>query len=75
MQAFLDSFNKTWEVFMSIIRLLTDLLSDMLFVVQTGLSYISQIPQYFVWIPVETLSVFIACITVLIVLRIVGRDG
>lgn len=75
MQALLDSFNNTWEVIMSIVKLLTDILSDMLFVVETGLTYISQIPQYFVWIPVETLGIFIACITVLIILRIVGRDG
>lgn len=75
MQALIDLFVNFFETVGNIISFLIDSVADLIYVVTAALSYVAQLPTYFFWLPGETLGVFGACISVLIILRIAGRDG
>lgn len=68
LQNILNFFSSLWE-------LLVNLVNDVVFVVQSLAKVVTTIPQYFSWLPAGVLASLVVVIAVVVIYKVMGREG
>ena len=48
---------------------------DLVFVIQLTAKFLTELPQYFSWLPGELLAIVVTCLGIVVVYKIMGREG
>lgn len=68
LQNILNFFSSLWE-------LLVNLVNDVVFVVQSLAKVVTTIPSYFNWLPAGVLATLVVIIAVVVIYKVMGREG
>lgn len=71
----LDMLQSIVDTLTAIIDFIVQLVQDLIFVVETLGQAILTIPDYLSWLPAEVASLFIIAFSVVLIYKIVGREG
>lgn len=63
------------EAILSVIDFIISLFKDLVYMIQMLADVVVNIPTYFSWLPGEILAVLIALISVVVIYKILGREG
>lgn len=75
MQAILDFFAGIGDAIVSVIDFVISLFGDLVYMVQITGVFIAEIPNYFAWLPGPLLSLIIVIFAVVVLYKILGREG
>lgn len=75
MQAILDFFTSFSEVISSVIDFVVGLVKDIVYLIQLTTTFVLEIPTYFSWLPGEFLATVVLIFTVVVLYKILGREG
>lgn len=75
MQAILDFFVGIFEVISSLIQFVIDFIGDLVYVVQLTAQFVSNIPNYFAWMPAAIVSIIVSIFAVVVIYKVMGREG
>ena len=70
-----DLFNTLVEGFNTIISMLGSFLNDLVYVGELTAKFVARIPSYLAWLPEQIVSVLIVAFGVVVVYKILGREG
>lgn len=71
----LDFFKGFGEILSGIIDFVIGLVEDLVYTVQLVGSVVARIPSYFSWIPAPVLAIIISIFAVVVIYKIIGREG
>lgn len=63
------------EAILSVIDFIISLFKDLVYMIQMLADVVVNIPTYFSWLPGEILAILIALISVVVIYKILGREG
>lgn len=75
MQAILDFFVGIFEVISSLIQFVIDFIGDLVYVVQLTATFVANIPVYFAWLPSTIVSLIVTIFAVVVIYKVMGREG
>lgn len=75
MQAIVKAFEDFFKTIQAIIDFVIGLFEDLLFMIQLLAKFIIQIPSYFSWLPGGFVSVVVVIFSVVVIYKILGREG
>ncbi len=75
MGAIIDFFESLISIIGSVVDFVIGLVQDLIYVVQLLGEALAEMPVLFGWLPAEVLVVLLTVFALLVVLRILGRDG
>lgn len=75
MQALLDFFSTLGSIITGLVNFVISIIKDIVFVVEVTASVMLRIPQYFAWLPSALLSTLTVVFSVVVIYKIVGREG
>lgn len=75
MQALVDFFKSIVETISTFLDFFWTSLTDSVYIVRLSMQFISDIPSYFSWIPMEIYAILAVTISIFLILRIIGRDN
>lgn len=79
MESFFYQFSQffTWlqETVTSLVDFLISFVNDLIFVVDLTARFVTNIPSYLNWLPSECLSIIIIAFGIVVVYKILGREG
>lgn len=75
MQAILDFFAGFADVISGIVDFVVSLVKDILYLIEITAKFVAQIPVYFSWLPSELLTTIILIFTVVVLYKVLGREG
>ena len=59
----------------SIVEFITDFFEDIAYVVKLTGEFVAKIPSYFDWLPSEVLVLLITAFAVVVIYKVLGREG
>lgn len=68
-------FSWLYEALTSVMDFLTSFVNDLIYIVELTGTFVLKIPIYLGWLPSQVLSVIIVCFGVVVVYKILGREG
>lgn len=75
MQALIDFFSGIGEMISGAIDFVIGFFSDIVYMIQLTGKFLLQIPSYFSWLPAEVLAVIILTFTIVVIYKVLGREG
>lgn len=75
MQAIIDFFNTVGSIITSLIQFVIQLFKDLLFMLQLLAKFVVEIPSYFGWLPSAVISLIVVIFSVVVIYKILGREG
>lgn len=75
MQSILDFLKGIGDLLVSAFQIVMDFFGDVVYVIQLTGKFFAQIPEYFSWLPAEILTVVILIFTVVVLYKVLGREG
>lgn len=63
------------DAIVALIDFLVSLFMDIVYMIQLTAKVLAQIPSYFSWMPGEIVTMIVLLITVVVVYKILGREG
>lgn len=63
------------EFISSIVNFVIDFVNDLLYVIELVGSTVTKIPDLLNWLPVEIIAMFIGIFAIVVVYKIIGREG
>lgn len=75
MVALLDFFKGIANALVSIIDFVISLFEDLIYMIKLLGKVIGNIPSYFSWLPGELLAILVVLIGIVVVYKILGREG
>lgn len=75
MQAILDFFAGLGDVIVSLVNFVIDFVGDIVYVVKITGTFVANIPVYFVWIPDAILSLIVTIFAIVVIYKVMGREG
>lgn len=75
MQAVIDFLTGIGDGVLAIVDFMGSLIEDILYVVQLTGSFVLKIPEFFDWLPPELLAIVVSLFAVVVVYKILGREG
>ena len=63
------------EAILSVIDFIISLFKDLVYMIQMLADVVVNIPNYFSWLPGEILAILVALISVVVIYKILGREG
>lgn len=75
MQAILDFFATIGEVLTTVVEFVIQLFKDLLFMLQLLAKFVVSIPDYFSWLPGGVVAVIVVIFSVVVIYKILGREG
>lgn len=75
MQSILDFLKGIGDLIAGAIQFVIDFFADVVYVIQLTAKFFAQIPEYFSWLPAEILIVLILIFTVVVLYKVLGREG
>ena len=75
----LETIKDFFVTFMGIVTALVDFVigfvEDIVYVVQLTADFVAKIPYYFVWLPDVCVSLIVAIFAVVVIYKVLGREG
>lgn len=75
MQAIIDFFETIGTIITTVINFVIGLFEDLIFMIQLLGKFIVNIPSYFSWLPSSFVSVIVVIFSVVVIYKILGREG
>lgn len=75
MQALLDFFSTLGSIITGLVDFVISTIKDIVFVIEVTSSVMLRIPQYFAWLPSALLSTLTVVFSIVVIYKIVGREG
>ena len=75
MQAIIDFFNTIGSVISTVINFVVKMFSDLVMMLQLLAKFIVNIPSYFGWLPSAVVSVIVTIFSIVVIYKILGREG
>jgi len=75
MQAIIDFITGIGDGLLAIVDFLGGMIEDILYVVQLTAAFVLKIPDFFDWLPPELLAIVVSLFAVVVVYKILGREG
>lgn len=75
MGAIIDFFTGIGDAIGTGIQFIVQLFSDMLTMLELLAKFIVNIPSYFGWLPASVVTVVITIFTIVVIYKIIGREG
>ena len=75
MQAIIDFFNTIGSVISTIINFVVKMFSDLVMMLQLLAKFIVNIPSYFGWLPTSVVAVIVTIFSIVVIYKILGREG
>lgn len=75
MQAILDFFASVGSVITGLVNFVISIIKDIVFVIEVTASVLLRIPQYFAWLPEALLATLTVVFSVVVIYKIIGREG
>lgn len=75
MQAILDFFVGLFDLVTSLVTFVIDFIGDIVYVVQLTATFVGNIPTYFAWLPSAYVSVIVSIFAVVVIYKVLGREG
>ena len=70
-----DFFLGLANVISSLIDFIISLVEDIVYVVKLCGSFVAKIPAYFSWLPASVLALIITIFSIVVIYKILGREG
>lgn len=75
MNAILQFFESIGNAITSVIDFVIGLFQDLVYMVSLLVKVVGNIPSYFNWLPAEIVALFVALISIVVIYKILGREG
>lgn len=75
MQGILDFLQGIADGFTSVIDFIISMFEDLVYVVQLTGKFLASIPDYFSWLPSGVLALLVTIFGIVVVYKILGREG
>lgn len=75
MDALISFFEGIGNAIVSAFNFVVSLVSDIVYMIQLTGKFLAQIPSYFSWIPAEITALLIVLFSVVVIYKILGREG
>lgn len=75
MKALVEFFKGIAEGVTAAIDFLAGLIADLVYMVQLLGQFILQIPSYLSWLPSAVVSIFLTIFSIVVIYKIIGREG
>lgn len=75
MDVIIDFLAGIGEVIVTVIEFVVSFFSDVVYVIQLTGKFLAQIPTYFSWLPGELLGLLVIIFGVVVIYKILGREG
>lgn len=75
MQALLDFFSTLGSIITGLVDFVISIIKDIVFVIEVTASVLLRIPQYFSWLPEALLATLTVVFSVVVIYKIIGREG
>ena len=75
MQAIVNFFGGLFEIILVPIKFLISFIGDIVYVIQLTGNFVVNIPSYFGWMPSAYVSIIISIFSVVVIYKILGREG
>lgn len=75
MQEIEQFFGWLYEALSSVIDFLISFVNDLVYIVDLTATFVLKIPIYLGWLPSQVLSIIIVCFGVVVIYKILGREG
>lgn len=70
-----DFFLGFAEIISSLVDFVINLIQDIVYVVKLCGSFVAKIPAYFSWLPASVLTLIITIFSIVVIYKILGREG
>lgn len=67
-------FESIANFFKTIFTLISDFFNDLIFVINSFAKTFAALPSWLSWLPAQVVTLFMSCITVIVIYKILGRD-
>lgn len=75
MQAILDFFAGFVDLVTSLFDFVVGFVSDLVYVIQLTGIFLSEIPNYFGWMPSAYVTLIVTIFSIVVIYKIIGREG
>lgn len=75
MNAILDFFKGIGNAIVSVVDFVIGLFEDLIYMIKILGQVIANIPSYFSWLPAELISILLIIVGVVVIYKILGREG
>ncbi|MBO5952632.1 MAG: hypothetical protein J6Q53_00680 [Oscillospiraceae bacterium] len=75
MKAIIDFFTGLFDIIDSLVDFVISFIQDIVYVIQLTASFVAQIPNYFGWLPSAYLTIIISIFSVVVIYKVLGREG
>lgn len=75
MDALISFFEGIGNAIVSAFNFVVSLVSDIVYMIQLTGKFLAQIPSYFSWIPAEITALLVVLFSVVVIYKILGREG
>lgn len=75
MQAILDFLKSIIDTVTFLIDFVIGLIEDIVYLIQLTAKFLINIPSYFSWLPSEFLAIIVSLFGIVVVYKILGREG
>lgn len=75
MAAIIDFFNSLGDIISGAVEFLISTMKDIVFIVKSTGVVLASIPSYFSWLPAELLTILLSIFAVVVIYKILGREG
>lgn len=75
MDTLLDFFSSIGEIIVSIVKFVISFFQDLIYVIKLTGKVVGQIPAFFSWMPAEIISLLVILFGVVVIYKILGREG
>ena len=75
MQTIIDFFKNFIDIVISIVDFVVGLFQDLIYMIKLLGEFIVKIPQYIGWLPTSSIALIVAIFAIVIIYKILGREG
>lgn len=75
MGAIIDFFTGLFDIIVSLVDFVISFIQDIIYVIQLTGTFVTQIPNYFGWLPSAFVSVIVSIFAIVVVYKVLGREG
>lgn len=63
------------DAVISVVNFIVNLFKDLVYMIELLVNVVGNIPSYFSWLPAELLLIIVSLISVVVIYKILGREG
>lgn len=75
MDAIITTIEAIGNAISSIIDFVISFFEDLAYIVKLTAEYVTKIPDFFSWLPAEVLAIVIAAFSIIVIYKVMGREG